>query len=170
MRFEKSFLGSAFFLFAVGCGVQEPPRDPGPAENPENLVQADIETAAAEPSGCPFDFGSTFAIETYSSVRLPPSGGVTDYASVVTVIAHSTIEAPLAIRYETHAGDCAGVSFSQAVLMVDVGREPEGEGYTGVIPSFPRGTHVCWKVAAEACGTTIAIPLRGSLAFDYTTD
>ncbi len=157
-------IGTCLILLVVGCGgsAGEPP--PAPAAE----VAGSIVTAALPPD-CPFRFGATWALETASSVRLPETGGTTDAASVVTVIAHTSGSVPPSILYQNNPTSCAAATFPSSAPMTAIGSDPEGDGFSGIIPAFPIGTHVCWKLAVPVCGVTAASAPAGLPAFDYTT-
>lgn len=121
------------------------------------------------PSDCPFRFGATWALETASSVRLPATGGTTDAASVVTVIAHTSGSSPPSILYQQNPPSCAAATFPSSAPMTAIGSDQEGEGFSGIIPAFPLGTHVCWKLAVPVCGVTATSAPAGMPSFDYIT-
>lgn len=151
-------------LFVLGCGASSAPQ-----AVPATPVTSNIITGALPPD-CPFQFGATWALETASSVRLPASGGNTDAASVVTVLAHTTSGgATPSILYQRDPTSCAAATFPQSVLMTAIGSDEAGEGFSGIIPAFPVGTHVCWKLVVSVCGVTATYAPNGLPAFDYTT-
>lgn len=145
----------ALLLLAVSCGATESPV--------EHRGLSD-----SVPADCPFTFGDSWAMETTTGRRLLAHGSATDYASVVTVIAHaSAADASPVIVYQSGDGDCTKGAL-QSVPMVYTGPEPGGESFTGVIPSFPKNTQVCWRISASACGVAVADPGAGPTGFDYT--
>ena len=77
-------------------------------------------------------------------------------ASVVTVIAHTSGSAPPSILYQNNPTSCAAATFPSSAPMTAIGSDPEGDGFSGIIPAFPIGTHVCWKLAVPVCGVTAA--------------
>ena len=152
-------------VLAVGCGGNQ--RAGGPPA-PAAEVAGNIVTAALPPD-CPFRLGATWALETASGVRLPATGGKTDAASVVTIIAHASGSGAPSILYHPNPPSCATATFPSAAPMVATGSDPEGEGFSGIIPAFPSGTRVCWKLAVPVCGVTAAGAPAGLPSFDYTT-
>lgn len=121
-------------------------------------------------AGCAFEFGDTWAIETPTAVRLLAHGSGTDFASVVTIVAHaSSADSSPKIAYQSGVGDCTKGNALQTVAMVYTGADAGGESFTGVIPSFAAGTQVCWRITASACGTVLSDPGAGVPSYDYTT-
>jgi hypothetical protein len=120
--------------------------------------------------GCTFQFGKTAAFETTSGSELPPQGGVTDAGSVVNirVVIPAVTNVALTIFY-ARAASCAQANFSSSVAMTSSEGGPGRTEYNEYIPAFAAGTHVCWKVAADTCGTRLVNPPPGMPAFDYTT-
>lgn len=145
----------ALLLFAVSCGVSESPVE-------HRTLPGSV------PEDCPFTFGDNWAMETTTGRRLLAHGSGTDYASVVTVIAHAnTADCSPVIIYQSGDGDCTKGAL-QSVPMVYTGADPGGESFTGVIPSGPKNAQVCWRVSASACGISVADPSAGPSGFDYT--
>lgn len=157
----------ALIVCAISCGPIAPPVEPTP--EPEVAGAPPVEIASPLPTGCSYSFKNTVAIDTASGEPLLPSGGTTDHASVVTV--NVTVPAPgeVFIRYDATAKNCATAAYKQAVKMDDTGLDSDGQSYSGLIPAFAAGTHVCWKILAPACGIVTSTPPPNMPAFDYTT-
>lgn len=145
-----------------------PPVEPTPAPDEETGAPA-VEIASPLPTGCSYSFKNTKAFDTASGELLLQNGGTTDHASVVTVAVTVSSPGDVFIRFDTTAKNCATAAYKQAVKMDDVGTEVDGQSYTGLIPAFAAGTHVCWKILAPACGIITSTPPPNMPAFDYTT-
>lgn len=158
-------------LVVLGCGSSCSPAAP-PDETPPAQLPSGTEATAdqVEPNGvagCGFTFGPARAFETASGRLLPLNGGATDAASVVTIEARTATAARLVVLYQADLEDCATATFPHSVDMVSAGSVAEGELSIGVVPAFRARTHVCWKLAAQACERTLLSPTAAS--FDYTT-
>ena len=155
-----------------GCGRTEPPAQPSPQPPSSAPAGAPLtaDPGSSSVEGCPFVIKRAWAMQAVESVRLPPNGGTTDAASVVQILAYTTIEGPLTLRYQAGLLDCAAATFPGVVSLDAIGPEPGEHSYVGLIPAFRRGTHVCWKLTADVCGGILTSPPVGTPAFDYTTD
>lgn len=146
-----------------------PPAPPTPETQTEVEGAPPLEIASQLPVGCAYSFKNTTAYETASGEPLPANGGTTDHASVVTVQVTVSIPGDVFIRYDATAKSCATAAYKQAVKMDDIGPDEGGQSYTGLIPAFPAGTHVCWKLLAPVCGIVTSTPPPSAPGFDYTT-
>jgi hypothetical protein len=155
----------------VGCGTAAPPADPSsrPDSTPPAGATDPASTGASSLTGCPLAIRRVQVVQAAESVPLPLRGGTTDAASIVLVFAYTNLAGPLTVRYQSGLGDCARATFPSSVNMDDIGAHDGEQGYSGTLPAFRSGTHVCWKLAADVCGTTLTSPSAGEPAFDYTT-
>lgn len=160
----------ALALALLGCGTAAPPADPpsSPDRPPAGTVDP-ASTGASSLTGCPFVIRRVVAVQAAESVVLPLNGGTTDAASVVQVRAFTNIAGPLAVRYQTGGADCAGAALASSLRMDDLSGADGEREYEATVPAFRSGTHVCWQLVADVCGTTLTSPPAGAPAFDYTT-
>lgn len=172
-------IGLLGVLSSLGCSRD--PQAPGvdlamatdDLGSPADLsASSDLSTAlSTDLNGCTFQFGATSAYETSSGNQLAPRGGTTDAASVVTIRAAvpSTTIVPMTILYATGSASCTQANFANSVVMTSTAGGPGETEYSEYIPALSAGTHVCWKVAADTCGTRLFNPPPTLPSFDYTT-
>lgn len=161
----------ALALALLGCGTAAPPVDP-PADRSDPPPSRPLDPAlpgASSLAGCPFVIRHIVAVQAAESVVLPLNGGTTDAASVVQVRAFTSVAGPLTLRYKTGLADCTGATFPSSLRMSDVSGAEGDREYEAVVPAFRSGTHVCWQLVADVCGTSLTSPPAGAPAFDYTT-
>lgn len=160
----------ALALVLLGCGTTAPPVEmPSNPGSPPAAAADPASTGASSLTGCPFVIRRVVAVQAAESVLLPLRGGTTDAASVVQIRAFTSIAGPLTVRYQTGLPDCARATFPSSLHMQDVSGPDVEREYEATVPAFRSGTHVCWQLAADVCGTTLTSPSDAVPAFDYTT-